>query len=159
MSTATIKRGLAIAASAAALSVTGVLLGGGTAYAANVYDGTDAQVTGCAADATTVRETNLYSSGNVLVGKIQLRYSNKCHTGWGRILDYVNDHGTLHVQRDQDDHRVESCFSNTLLNWNSSLNAYSCYTPMLYDKGYTMRAYGTVSDNSGGMAAGGTEPY
>ncbi|MBF9072209.1 DUF2690 domain-containing protein [Streptacidiphilus fuscans] len=119
--------GATIAAAAAiAVSVPG------QAFAANyALDGQDPVSAGCSSDATTIESATVYA--NDITGAyatVDLRYSVKCHAAWARIRTNDTEYSTYAwIDREQDA-KAYSCHA---LTWSSSLGAYSCYTPVLYD--------------------------
>jgi len=55
-------------------------------------DGLDPMESGCAADAITVAEKDIYrNDDNTRIGKVELRYSRVCGTNWARVERYDGD--------------------------------------------------------------------
>ncbi len=108
----------------------------GPAQAAG-YDGKDPVSSGCSRTVVTARQTTIYA-GSTQVGVVQLRYSTSCRTVWGRTIAYHSPKGLTQVKRNSDG-SYQSCLG---FGWVSSLGAYSCYTPMLNDRGVTSYATG-----------------
>ncbi|MEV6053261.1 DUF2690 domain-containing protein [Streptomyces sp. NPDC052107] len=130
--------------------------GGAQAY---TYDGSDPSATGCASGATTV-ESAVVQNSHSTFGTIELRYSTACHTAWARFtLNYTQsacgnasagyDCAHAFVTRNNDG-RTYSCTIGQ--------GQKQCYTPMVYDKGLTSFAEGTV-DTAAGMADTRTAAY
>jgi hypothetical protein len=108
----------------------------GIAQAAT-YDGRDPVSSGCSRSAITARQASIYA-GSTRVGVAQLRYSTSCRTVWGRTIAYYSPKGLTQVKRNSDG-AYQSCVGFA---WVSSLGGYSCYTPMLNDRGVTSYATG-----------------
>jgi hypothetical protein len=121
----------------------------GIAQAAT-YDGRDPISSGCARSAITARQASIYA-GSTRVGVAQLRHSTSCRTVWGRTIAYYSPKGLTQVKRNSDG-AYQSCVDFT---WTSSLGGYSCYTPMLNDRGVTSYATGwawTANETNVGSA-------
>ncbi|MFJ2576206.1 DUF2690 domain-containing protein [Kitasatospora aureofaciens] len=130
----------------------------GNAQAA-AYDGQDPISAGCAGDAITAQETQIWDGyTNKYDGKIQLRYSPSCRTVWGRVIAYGGvGQGMAQVYRNSDNAYQQCMISGG--NWNDSLGGYSCYTPMLNDAGVTGYATGWVHDMWGHVSSDSTGSY
>lgn len=114
------------------------------------YDGGNPVSSGCARSVITARQATIYADGTP-VGVVQLRYSTSCRTVWGRTIAYYSPKGLTQVKRNSDG-AYQSCVGFT---WVSSLSGYSCYTPMLNDRGVTSYATGwawTSGERSVGSA-------
>jgi hypothetical protein len=116
----------------------------GSASAASLpRDGQDPIAAGCSGDARTIYSNEISNNGNAL-GYIDLRYSPSCRTTWARIRDfYANSSDTAHIVRNGDNAGYD-CGPTS---WSGSLNAYSCYTPMVNDAGQTSWAWGAAYQN------------
>ncbi len=104
------------------------------------FDGTDPAKTGCSADARSPKHKSLYANGRK-VAVIELRYSSRCRTAWGRITSsYVNcqSPGTWcgDVQIFRNDGKNFGCSSKT--------GDRGCYTPQVNDAGYRTYAWGCI---------------
>jgi hypothetical protein len=132
---------------ATAIAFTGMaVVGAGTASAdpvsVLVADGSDPSATGCANDAYTARSAYA-SSGGVNRLFVELRYSPRCATAWGRVttmnMPNCTSGGTYcpvgHVSRDSDG-REQSC--------RVPVGGHGCYTPQVNDNGVTSYGWGTV---------------
>jgi hypothetical protein len=96
-------------------------------------DGKDPAVTGCAADAYPVQTATLSTA------YVQLRYSPRCGTNWGRVLSRIGL-AHLYVRVDRDDRLsyFSSISSGTLL-----------YSPMVYAPHRKARACGSANSPVG----------
>ncbi|MFC8900143.1 DUF2690 domain-containing protein [Streptomyces cinereoruber] len=107
--------------------------GGAQAY---TYDGTNPSSTGCSADGKTIHSATVKNDAGYSFGTIELRYSVKCHTAWGRMTlnraanscdttgaGYACTRG--YVIRNNDG-RTYSC--------KISAGQTQCYTPQVYGK-------------------------
>ncbi|MET8584825.1 DUF2690 domain-containing protein [Streptomyces collinus] len=130
--------------------------GGAQAY---TYDGSDPSASGCASGATTV-ESAVVKNSHSTFGTIELRYSTACHTAWARLtLNYTQSAcgnaaagyacASANVTRNNDG-RTYRCTIHQ--------GETQCYTPMVYDKGLTSFAEGSV-DTAAGMADTRTAAY
>lgn len=106
-------------------------------------DGTNPIKTGCARNATTVRQVLLRDRyTNTIYGKIELRYSRSCRTAWARLTsfgpacvpgdDYCGD-GL--ITRNSDGRRFQCSLSR---------GQKTCFTPQVSNAGVTAYAVGTV---------------
>jgi hypothetical protein len=121
-----------------------------SASAANLPgDGQDPIAAGCAGDARTIYSNEISNNGSAL-GWIDLRYSPSCRTTWARVRNYsYNAYDTAHIVRNGDN----VGFDCGPTSWNSTLNAYSCYTPMVNDANKTSYAWGSANDGGIGYTA------
>lgn len=119
------------------------------------FDGTDPAKTGCSADARSPKHKSLYADGRK-VAVIELRYSARCRTAWGRITSsYVTcqSPGTWcgDVQIFRNDGKNFGCSSKT--------GDRGCYTPQVNDAGYRTYAWGCIMYAPYKNVCGETAPY
>jgi hypothetical protein len=127
---------------------------------AYTYDGKDPSATGCGSDARTVHSARMVNPRGYDFGVIELRYSLNCHTAWARL--------TLDSRQwNCGDAAAGYACSTARIVRNNDGRAYGCtiyegqtqcYTAMVYDKGLTAYAQGTV-DAVSGMAIVRTASY
>ncbi|MER7750591.1 DUF2690 domain-containing protein [Kitasatospora sp. NPDC097643] len=150
-----------LATKAAAVTAVSLLLGLGLAGNAQAAarDGQDPISAGCAGDAITAKEAQIWDGyTNSYDGKIQLRYSPSCRTIWGRVIAYKGvGIGMSQVYRNSDNAYQQCTIASG--NWNDSLGGYSCYTPMLNDAGVTGFATGWVHDMWNHISSESTGSY
>ena len=107
----------------------------GTDYFAQ-YDNKDPIAMGCASDAITVANTNIYSGG-VRIAYVEQRWSNRCGTNWGRVTRYD--------RRSWDTMRVEIQRSNPAKTVVEQLSGYNqIYSNMVYARSIPARTCATV---------------
>jgi hypothetical protein len=99
---------------------------------AHSLDGKNPTTAGCSGDATTMRSAKLVTKSGVVGGKIELRYSIKCHAAWARITlasdtpnNYSGNSNKAVIHRNTDG-KEYSC--------SVPVKGTSCYTAMVYDK-------------------------
>lgn len=151
------RRARVLAGAAAVTALTAAALvgpGTGTASAAT-YDGQDPIASGCASNTDTVASAPIYRTDGTQVGTMELRYSVPCGTVWARVVSYYST-GYAYVHRSSDG-ASERC--GNALTWSSSLNAYSCYTPMLNDWNTMSYAYGANYTIAGWSQVAATASY
>ncbi|MGN6300883.1 MAG: DUF2690 domain-containing protein [Angustibacter sp.] len=133
-------------ARAALAGVAALLMAAGSTAAAQAanfpHDGNRAYEDGCRADQQTIYHRLIKKDGNA-IGYVDLMYSLKCHTAWAHVhssITVVNQtwvtHGLIHRNYDG---KQFPCTGTEGSN--------DCYTAMVYDKGMTSWARGTIDPN------------
>ncbi|WP_460460365.1 DUF2690 domain-containing protein [Angustibacter peucedani] len=131
---------------AAAVVMAAAAIGVGTASSASAthyaIDGDRAADHGCRADQQVIYHT-LIKNGSTAVGYVDLMYSVKCHGAWAHV------HGTRVVSN-------QTWVPHGLIHRNNDGVQYGCtagegtqdcWTPMVYDKGLSAYAQGTIDPN------------
>ncbi|KRD81485.1 MULTISPECIES: DUF2690 domain-containing protein [Priestia] len=136
--------------------VFGLLLGvGPTGASALSYDGSDPVSTGCANDAVTKSYSYIGDSHDNIYGKVELKWSAKCKTSWGKIKLYhaaPYDNGAYYANAvvysytSSGTYRTRyTCGSN---GGNGAImkGQTSCYTAQVYNgAGYKAKAKGYIN--------------
>lgn len=98
----------------------------------------------CADDAkTAIPPVDVKDNFGRWIGEVELRYSPTCRTVWARVTNKVSDAGNGWDYRNPWGTGFWDC---GISKWSSTVNGYSCYTPMLYDAGQTSYARGQFWD-------------
>jgi hypothetical protein len=107
------------------------------------HDGHRAADDGCRADQKVIYHVLIKDTAGTAVGYVDLMYSVYCHTAWAHVhgvRTVVNQtwvpHGLIHRNYDGVQY---SCTTPE--------GAQDCWTPMVYDKGMTSYARGTIDPN------------
>jgi hypothetical protein len=101
-------------------------------------DGQDPVATGCANSAVTVASVNIWNwNQSVLLGRVDMRWSNSCHTNWARTVSYVNPGEPFaEINRTSDGAVKDSQFG---------ADGGTVWSPLLYGQGKCTWAYGQIS--------------
>lgn len=145
--------GVLIAVSGTALALSGMFAGSASAL---TYDGQDPIASGCANTAITAESVPIRDSNGALLGYDDLRYSTACRTTWGRVRDIATSQGSSLLSRLSDGHQ-EWCGYGPLT-WSQTLNAYTCYTPMLNDANVTSISGDNIYSNTGSLLGSAVTP-
>jgi hypothetical protein len=131
---------------AAAVGMTVAALGVGTAASAAAanfpHDGHRAYEDGCRADQQVIYHT-LIKNGSTSVGYVDLVYSVACHTAWAHV------HGTRVVSNQTwvPHGLIHRNYDGKQFGCTAGEGTQDCYTAMVYDKGMTSYAKGTIDPN------------
>ncbi|MFF2448292.1 DUF2690 domain-containing protein [Neobacillus sp. NPDC058068] len=126
------------------------------------YDGSNPVSTGCAKDAVTKSYSGIADRYDNIYGKVELKWSAKCRTSWGKITLYraapydkgsyyalatvwsYNSNGTLRTRYNCADRGGNGAIMK---------GQTSCYTPQVYNgAGYKAKARGIINwDIASGM--------
>jgi hypothetical protein len=130
----------------AAFGATAVLVAGGLvtasspAHASDLpYDGQDPVSSGCSNSAVTVATAPIKAGDGTVLGRVDLRWSNACHTNWARTVSYgsIESYGApvAYVTRTSDNKQYSS---------NYGAPGGTVWTPMVYGQALCVYATGGI---------------
>lgn len=101
-------------------------------------DGQDPVASGCSNTAVTVASANIWNfDQTVLLGRVDMRWSNACHTNWARTVSFVNPgEPDAVIFRPGDGAHKDSGFGP---------DGGTVWSPMLYGQGMCTYAQGQIS--------------
>ncbi|MGE7184446.1 DUF2690 domain-containing protein [Peribacillus sp. NPDC006672] len=128
------------------------------------YDGSNPVSTGCAKDAVTKSYSGIVDRYDNVYGKVELKWSAKCRTSWGKITLYraaPYDKGAFYANANVYSYNSSGNYREvyTCASGNGAImkGQTSCYTAQVYNgAGYTAKAKGYIN---WGIASGMTNRY